>query len=131
MLVWWYNTSAAQSGRYPLVQVPRTNPQSGSSKNMSGLDTNVQNAQHSSAALCDEIVETWRLLALDPTLTDEERRRLREQLVRLTNKRCFVTILLQIEYHRRSVELLWRSLTHPQVMVQSARGKMTEFRDLT
>ncbi|KAJ8869333.1 hypothetical protein PR048_030908 [Dryococelus australis] len=69
ILVWWFNTKVALHN--------------GSSGHAGGKHSNVNSnshtSQHACSSLCDEIVVLWRLAALNPGLSSEERELLHEQ----------------------------------------------------
>lgn len=68
--MWWYNTKLSQAliGNQLFGAFPKNN------------FGNAATAQYSCAFLCDEIVDLWRLAALDPSLSPEERQQLCIQL---------------------------------------------------
>uniref|UniRef100_A0A1I8EKE8 SWIM-type domain-containing protein n=2 Tax=Wuchereria bancrofti TaxID=6293 RepID=A0A1I8EKE8_WUCBA len=99
VLIWWYQTALSQSGQWTLCS-PSTNKSS-------SLMSNQKTPQLNCASLCDEIVQLWRLAALNPRLSSFER----EQL----------TSFIQI-YHRNAVERIWKYicfLTNPETSVSS------------
>ncbi|KAG8224311.1 hypothetical protein J437_LFUL007252 [Ladona fulva] len=62
IMVWWFNTKVAlQTGS------------SGPGGRHGGINSNSHAPQHASASLCDEIVQLWRLAALNPGLSPSER----------------------------------------------------------
>uniref|UniRef100_A0A915PV92 SWIM-type domain-containing protein n=1 Tax=Setaria digitata TaxID=48799 RepID=A0A915PV92_9BILA len=99
VLIWWYQTALSQSGQWTLCP-PSTNKSS-------SLMSNQKAPQLNCASLCDEIVQLWRLAALNPRLSSFER----EQL----------TSFIQI-YHRNAVERIWKYicfLANPEASVSS------------
>ncbi|KAM3726124.1 Zinc finger SWIM domain-containing protein [Dirofilaria immitis] len=99
VLIWWYQTALSQSGQWTLCP-PSTNKSS-------SLMSNQKTPQLNCASLCDEIVQLWRLAALNPRLTSFER----EQL----------TSFIQI-YHRNAVERIWKYicfLANPEASISS------------
>ncbi|XP_071440539.1 zinc finger SWIM domain-containing protein 8 homolog [Hetaerina americana] len=69
IMVWWFNTKVAlQTGS------------SGPGGRHGGINSNSHAPQHASASLCDEIVQLWRLAALNPGLSPSERDVLHAQL---------------------------------------------------
>lgn len=70
-MVWWFNTKVAlhngSAGGY------------GSGMKASNLGSQSQASQHACSSLCDEVVILWRLAALNPGLSGEERDLLRQQ----------------------------------------------------
>ncbi|GMT24008.1 hypothetical protein PFISCL1PPCAC_15305, partial [Pristionchus fissidentatus] len=82
MLIWWLVASLQQSGRWAHSSDRKSNP----------LMTNYEVPQLCAAALCDEMVSLWRVAALNPALTPEERRQLAG----------FIQL-----YHKTAVERLW------------------------
>ncbi|MFH4973870.1 hypothetical protein AB6A40_000579 [Gnathostoma spinigerum] len=108
VLMWWYQTSLTHSGRW----VPCS-----SSGNKSNALLSSQNApQFNCSSLCEEIVQLWRLAALNPRLSNFER----EQLA----------ALLQI-YHRTAVERIWRNIysATSESNSQSVNGIITSIMD--
>lgn len=55
ILVWWYTTSCSGGGKHL------------------GGNSNAHANQHACSSLCDEIVVLWRLAALNPGISPEER----------------------------------------------------------
>lgn len=94
-MMWWYQTKLSQSGTWMLTS---------GAGSKSGLATNQHNTQYSCASLCDEIVAQWRIAALNPRLTSEERMQLSEHLR---------------HYHRKAVERIWK-------LISAASGGMYE-----
>lgn len=86
-MMWWYQTKLSQSGTWMLTS---------GAGSKSGLATNQHNTQYSCASLCDEIVGQWRIAALNPRLTRDERMQLKDHL-RL--------------YHRRAAERIWKLIS--------------------
>lgn len=69
ILLWWFNTKVALH-----------NGSSGHGGGKHGsVNSNSQASQHACSSLCDEIVVLWRLAALNPGLSPEERELLRVQ----------------------------------------------------
>ena len=70
-MVWWFNTKVAlhngSAGGH------------GNGMKASNLGTQSQASQHACSSLCDEVVILWRLAALNPGLSSEERELLRQQ----------------------------------------------------
>ena len=70
-MVWWFNTKVAlhngSAGGY------------GNGMKASNLGSQSQASQHACSSLCDEVVILWRLAALNPGLSGEERDLLRQQ----------------------------------------------------
>ncbi|ODM95377.1 Zinc finger SWIM domain-containing protein 8 [Orchesella cincta] len=62
ILVWWFNTKVALH-----------NGNSGHGGKHHSVNSNAHACQHAGSSLCDEIVCLWRLAALNPGLTPEER----------------------------------------------------------
>ncbi|VDK54690.1 unnamed protein product, partial [Anisakis simplex] len=87
VLIWWYQTALLQSGQWFLC--------SPSGNKSSSLMSSQNAPQFNCASLCDEIVQLWRLAALNPRLSELER----EQLASF----------LQI-YHRNAVERIWKNI---------------------
>ncbi|KAL3982274.1 hypothetical protein ACH3XW_46540 [Acanthocheilonema viteae] len=99
VLIWWYQTALSQSGQWTLCP-PSTNKSS-------SLMSSQKTPQLNCASLCDEIVQLWRLAALNPRLSSFER----EQL----------TSFIQI-YHRNAVERIWKYicfLANPEASISS------------
>ena len=70
-MVWWFNTKVALH-----------NGSAGSHGNgmkANNLGTQSQASQHACSSLCDEVVILWRLAALNPGLSNEERQLLHQQ----------------------------------------------------
>lgn len=86
-MIWWYNTKLSQAliGNQFLGS---------STKTTLG---NATTAQYSCAFLCDEIVDLWRIAALAPSLSPEERAQLKVQLK---------------DYHLKAVEKVYRILNN-------------------
>lgn len=70
-MVWWFNTKVAlhngSAGGF------------GNGIKSSNLGSQSQASQHACSSLCDEVVILWRLAALNPGLSGEEREMLRQQ----------------------------------------------------
>ena len=70
-MVWWFNTKVAlhngSAGGF------------GNGIKSSNLGSQSQASQHACSSLCDEVVVLWRLAALNPGLSGEEREMLRQQ----------------------------------------------------
>lgn len=70
-MVWWFNTKVAlhngSAGGY------------GNGMKANNLGSQSQASQHACSSLCDEVVVLWRLAALNPGLSGEERDLLRQQ----------------------------------------------------
>lgn len=64
-MVWWFNTKVA-------LHVGVSNGGKHSSVNSNGT-------QHACASLCDEVVVLWRLAALNPALSSQERQLFQNQ----------------------------------------------------
>ncbi|KHN87654.1 Zinc finger SWIM domain-containing protein 8 [Toxocara canis] len=98
VLIWWYQTALSQSGQWILCSP------SGSKSN--SLMSSQNAPQFNCASLCDEIVQLWRLAALNPRLSELER----EQLASF----------LQI-YHRNAVERIWKNIysSNPDAAAQT------------
>jgi hypothetical protein len=78
---------------------------------------NITSTQYHAASLCDEIVQLWRMAALNPKLKDFEK----EQL----------NALLQL-YHRTSVSRIWKIInnmsneqTLPYVIIDKKGNRLT------
>lgn len=71
IMVWWFNTKVAlhngSAGGY------------GQGTKSSNLGSQSQASQHACSSLCDEVIVLWRLAALNPGLSAEERDLLRQQ----------------------------------------------------
>lgn len=68
ILVWWFNTCLAlHSG--------------GGAGKHAGANSNTHASQHACSSLCDEIVVLWRLAALNPGISPEERLLLEKKFV--------------------------------------------------
>lgn len=65
VLIWWYQTALSQSGQWTLCPP--------SANKSSSLMSNQKTPQLNCASLCDEIVQLWRLAALNPRLSSFER----------------------------------------------------------
>uniref|UniRef100_F1KPY7 Zinc finger SWIM domain-containing protein n=1 Tax=Ascaris suum TaxID=6253 RepID=F1KPY7_ASCSU len=108
VLIWWYQTALSQSGQWILCSP---------SGNKSSSLLSSQNApQFNCASLCDEIVQLWRLAALNPRLSELER----EQLASF----------LQI-YHRNAVERIWKNIcmSNPDAAAQTQSSGVTSIID--
>ncbi|XP_065577642.1 zinc finger SWIM domain-containing protein 8 homolog isoform X2 [Artemia franciscana] len=63
IMVWWFNTNVAfHSGTI------------GHGAKSSNVHSNTHASQHACASLCDEVVDLWRLAALNPAISPEERK---------------------------------------------------------
>ena len=62
ILVWWFNTKVALH-----------NGNSGHGGKHHSVNSNAHACQHAGSSLCDEIVFLWRLAALNPGLSPDER----------------------------------------------------------
>jgi hypothetical protein len=70
-MVWWFNTKVALHNGSAAGY--------GSGIKASNLGSQSQASQHACSSLCDEVVILWRLAALNPGLSGEERDLLRQQ----------------------------------------------------
>lgn len=70
-MVWWFNTKVALHNGSAAGY--------GSGIKSSNLGSQSQASQHACSSLCDEVVILWRLAALNPGLSGEERDLLRQQ----------------------------------------------------
>ena len=69
IMVWWFNTKVAlqQAG------------QSGQVKH--NVNSNSQACQNACASMCDEVVTLWKLAALNPCISPNERETLKQRLI--------------------------------------------------
>ena len=68
IMVWWFNTKVALTGR-------------GSGPGGKAVNSNAQASQNACASLCDEIVTLWKLAAINPCIAPSEREVLKQRLV--------------------------------------------------
>ena len=66
IMVWWFNTKVAFQ-------------QAGQVKH--NVNSNSQACQNACASMCDEVVTLWKLAALNPCISPEERETLKQRLV--------------------------------------------------
>ena len=78
IMVWWFNTKVALQ-------------QAGQVKH--NVNSNSQACQNACASMCDEVVTLWKLAALNPCISPEERETLKQRL---------------IQYHKTVIEKVGR-----------------------
>jgi len=71
VLIWWFDSRSQASGNYSSHNL-------GNRGNTNAASTEA--TKHACAGFCDELVSLWRLAALNPKLTDEEREEVKVQL---------------------------------------------------
>ena len=71
VMIWWFDSRSQASG----------NSSSQSVNNRGNTNAaSTEATKHACAGFCDELVSLWRLAALNPRLTDDERREIKIQL---------------------------------------------------
>ena len=81
IMVWWFNTKVAFQ-------------QAGQVKH--NVNSNSQACQNACASMCDEVVTLWKLAALNPCISPEERETLKQRLV---------------QYHKTVIEKVSNGIT--------------------
>ena len=84
IMVWWFNTKVALTGR-------------GSGPGGKAVNSNAQASQNACASLCDEIVTLWKLAAINPCIAPSEREVLKQRLVNY-----HITVLEKIQANQTS-----------------------------
>ena len=83
IMVWWFNTKVAFQ-------------QAGQVKH--NVNSNSQACQNACASMCDEVVTLWKLAALNPCISPEERETLKQRLV---------------QYHKTVIEKVREGFLNP------------------
>lgn len=83
ILVWWFNTKVS------------LHMGSGGHGGRGSVHSNTHASQHACSSLCDELVVLWRLAALNPALSSQDRQALLSQL-------C--------SWHVKTLERVWKTL---------------------
>ena len=83
IMVWWFNTKVAFQ-------------QAGQVKH--NVNSNSQACQNACASMCDEVVTLWKLAALNPCISPEERETLKQRLV---------------QYHKTVIEKVSEGFLNP------------------
>lgn len=78
ILIWWFNTNVSLHRGYPPCSYSATG--NGGNNNRSSMHSNMHSSQHACSSLCDEIVVLWRLVTLNPILSQSDKKYLFEQL---------------------------------------------------
>ena len=65
-MVWWFNTKVALQQKSP---------------GKHNVNSNSQASQNACASLCDELVTLWKLAALNPCISPQERSLLKQRLI--------------------------------------------------
>ena len=84
IMVWWFNTKVALTGR-------------GNGPGGKAVNSNAQASQNACASLCDEIVTLWKLAAINPCIAPSEREVLKQRLVNY-----HITVLEKIQANQSS-----------------------------
>ena len=86
ILLWWFNTNVSLHRGYssnsnsPNGNNGSINNSNNGNNNRSSVHSNMHSSQHACSSLCDEIVVLWRLVTLNPTLSQSDNQLLFEQL---------------------------------------------------
>lgn len=91
--MWWFHTKLSQSLNAPHLFINLNGNKPG------GISGHLPSAQYSCATLFDEIVSLWRLSALNPSLTIEERAQIYDQMR---------------QYHVKAVEKVYKIVSEFQ-----------------
>ena len=84
IMVWWFNTKVALTGR-------------GNGPGGKAVNSNAQASQNACASLCDEIVTLWKLAAINPCIAPSERELLKQRLINY-----HITVLEKIQANQTS-----------------------------
>lgn len=91
VLIWWFDSRSQASGNSS-----SHNHSNGYRGNTNAASTEA--TKHACAGFCDELVTLWRLAALNPKLSDDEREEIKSQLQ---------------EWHQKAVEKGRTGLNYP------------------